>query len=266
MVYPFGLADGGARLELQARVLSPESRRLVGMVQWGSCKRAVDIGCGTGEFGREVATQLRPDSSIIGVDMDRQAVSEATARATRQSSACRHDYVHARIEEWDGEGAQTLMGRFILSYVERCAETVLALADRIGCSEFLFVEWYLGLVPACYPSWAALERVHRLVLQCLRGAGVDCEAPLRFLAAVQQRGDWSVSMRVEWPRRASTDGASVEYLLATGASLAPRMVESGLLHSIGAWDALASQVRREAQDTDRIMFLSPLCGVFGRRK
>src|SRR5262245_25462421 len=63
-----------------------------------SCRRALDVGCGVGQFARRLASVVE---HVDAIDADAAAIREARARST---DAANVRFVHADFMTWPADG------------------------------------------------------------------------------------------------------------------------------------------------------------------
>jgi len=64
------LEGEGARLALMSRLLDPMHRRHIGELGIASADRALEVGCGNGSISTWLATEVVPEGSVVGFDLD----------------------------------------------------------------------------------------------------------------------------------------------------------------------------------------------------
>jgi ubiquinone/menaquinone biosynthesis C-methylase UbiE len=74
------------RLIEQAELLRPLTERVLRAAGIAGGMRVLDVGCGVGDVSFLVATLVGPEGSVVGVDLDAEALKLAEERRTARES------------------------------------------------------------------------------------------------------------------------------------------------------------------------------------
>ena len=130
--YALGHADPEVdRLQLQARVLEPFTRRLIHTCGIRAGMRVLDIGCGVGDVSLLLAEAVGPSGAVLGMDREQRAVEIARDRA-RQAGHHQTEFMVGTDEDLAGHPPyDAAVGRYVLIHqpdptllVRRVAECV----------------------------------------------------------------------------------------------------------------------------------------------
>ena len=102
------------RLQLQATVIGPVTRRLIEQSGIGPGMRVLDIGCGPGDVSMLLADAVGETGRVVAFDREPRAIAVAQARA--QAAGYRHiEFVVASDESFPIQtGFDAAVGRYIL--------------------------------------------------------------------------------------------------------------------------------------------------------
>ena len=75
---------GKQRLDVLAAVMQPYTARLLDTVGVAPGSRCIDVGCGGGHVSRELARRVGPHGRVVGIDLDPDVISLASADAQRE--------------------------------------------------------------------------------------------------------------------------------------------------------------------------------------
>jgi SAM-dependent methyltransferase len=82
--YALGHADAELeRLQLQADIISPVTRRLIRDCGIAPGMRVLDIGCGAGDVAMLLAEAVGPSGAVVAIDREQRAIEVARARAEK---------------------------------------------------------------------------------------------------------------------------------------------------------------------------------------
>jgi ubiquinone/menaquinone biosynthesis C-methylase UbiE len=131
--YVLGHSDAElARLERQARVVDPITRRFVHEAGVGPGMRVLDVGSGAGDVALLLADVVGPDGQVVGFDRSADALETARAKAAARGLG-NVTFVDGTIGELDLSGPfDAAVGRYVLQFQERPAELLAAVAERVA--------------------------------------------------------------------------------------------------------------------------------------
>src|SRR5215468_2134853 len=245
------------RLIEQAEVLRPLTERLLRAAGIGAGMRVLDVGCGVGEVSRLVSELVGPAGSVVGIDVDGDALRFAGDRcAARGITNVVFRKGDARSAECDGL-FDAAVGRFVLMYMRDPTAALRLIAERVRPGGILaFHEWVVGISPASadQPVLASFQKListtfersgARLEIGAelfsrMRDAGLEPQPrPLAEIAVCMGQGD--VAYR-RWALFAR--------------SMLPKIVEYGLAAEEDVVDIVERRLRDELLDARGMVPLS----------
>ena len=119
------------RLETQAALIDPMTRRYFLEAGLRPGMRVLDIGSGVGDVAFLAASIVGPDGAVVGVDRVPEALAGARARAGERSL---HNVTFHEGELEDvtlDESFDALVGRYVLMFQERPAEVLRKVARHV---------------------------------------------------------------------------------------------------------------------------------------
>lgn len=137
------------RLIEQAEVLRPLTERLLRAAGIGAGMHVLDIGCGVGEVSLLVRELVGPEGSVVGIDLDGDALRFADQRrAARGITNVVFREGDARSAHCDGL-FDAAVGRFVLMFMSDPTAALRLIAERVRPGGILaFHEWVVGISPA----------------------------------------------------------------------------------------------------------------------
>jgi SAM-dependent methyltransferase len=178
------------RLQLQAGVLAPVTRRLIRQCGIGPGMRVLDIGCGVGDVSMLLAEAVGETGRVVAFDREARAIEMARARALAAGYR-QIEFVVASDEAFPGRAAfDAAIGRYILHHqadpvamIRRAAMVVrpggiVAFhepAGHINASTLPTVDLYANLEKSLNPLFDAMlphRDVGGRLITCFEDAGL----------------------------------------------------------------------------------------------
>lgn len=261
-VYPLGRNNAEyRRLIEQAELLRPLTSRLFEAAGIGPGMRVLDVGCGVGDVSFLVSEMVGADGSVVGVDVDANAVELANARKPAQlarnltfrcgdAGAIRY-----------GGPFDAVVGRFVLMYMGDATAALTHFANDLRPGGVAaFHEWVAsvhGVSPTQQPALASLlELISATHARSGASPNIGAELYWRMLDAglepePQPLAEIGVSTGVDTP------GPRRWTLMAR--SLLPKVIEYGLATEAEIdIDGLEQRLRDEFLATRGVMPLTYL--------
>jgi 2-polyprenyl-3-methyl-5-hydroxy-6-metoxy-1,4-benzoquinol methylase len=235
-----------SRLQLQADLLAPITRRLLCSAGLRAGMRLLDIGCGTGAVSVMAAEMVGDTGEVVGIDRSDTAVRQARAQHGARPNLRFHT---ATVEDLSADQPfDVVFGRYVLMHQPEPAALVRKAASLLRPGGVLaFHEIVLLDGMPCHPGSALWDQTNRYfieaftkclrhvdlasqMVQCFRAAGVG--VPELFAECLV--GDAATSPITQW-------------CAETVRTLAPELVASfGVTEAGLAIDTLADRLRAEA--------------------
>jgi SAM-dependent methyltransferase len=160
--------DEHARLLRQADWYAPYTRRLFAAAGIQPGMRVLDVGCGPGDVSFLAAELVGPQGSVVGVERDEAAVSNARQRAADRGVE-NVEFLVGDFREVDpgGEPFDALVGRLVLMYQADPAAAVASTARHLRAGGIVaFAEMcisHAGVDPShallCWPRTGAWQQL-----------------------------------------------------------------------------------------------------------
>lgn len=219
------------RLEVQARLLEPITRRF--LVDSGILPgmRVLDAGCGLGDVTFLCAELVGRAGQVVGVDRATSAIAAARGRA-RAKSMANVDFVEGDATDMHFEAPfDAVVGRYVLMYQTDPAAMLRALARNLragGVVVFHELDW--GGARSVPPA-PTYDRCCRWVAEALQRGGAEAYMGTKLYAYFVRAGLAAPTMRLEAVIGGSADASgAVRELNATifPASLVPTLERFGI--------------------------------------
>jgi ubiquinone/menaquinone biosynthesis C-methylase UbiE len=121
------------RLVLQARYLNPATERLFRAAGMELGMRVLDVGSGIGDVAFVTAKLVGPGGSVVGVDLDEEALAAARRRAAVMNLT-NIEFVHGDVRSMALDRSfDAAVGRLVLMYTADPTETLRTIADSVRC-------------------------------------------------------------------------------------------------------------------------------------
>jgi len=247
-----------ARLIEQAELIRPLTERLFRAAGIGAAMHVLDVGCGVGDVSFLVSDLVGPNGSVVGVDVDPDAVRMAEERRSARGT------VNVVFREGDARSVHSerlfdaAVGRFVLMFMKDPTAALLAIADRVRPGGIIaFHEWAARIGTASPTDQPVLLALQDLIAATFERSG----ARLEIGAELQ----WRMRDAGLDPERGPL--AEVAVCVGQGAvgyrrwalfarSVLPKMVEYGLAEEEEVIDTVERRLRDELMDARGLVPLS----------
>jgi ubiquinone/menaquinone biosynthesis C-methylase UbiE len=252
------------RLVRQAQLMEPITRRF--FLEAGITPRmhVLDLGSGVGDVSFLVSKLVGPHGSVVGVDLDAQAIEEARARASA-GALTNVSFVNSDLSTYlPDKPVDALVGRFVLMYQSSPGSVLKRLSEhvRVGGSVAFMEPWYQTMSG----PGGVLQAAVNCIVETLRrsGAKVDLGARLhRVFAEAELPGPF---MRFEAVIDPRSDSPAYAYVADTVRSLLPkaRQLQIPVAASLEV-DSIAGAIRDEMAASGYAMILAPVVTAWARK-
>jgi ubiquinone/menaquinone biosynthesis C-methylase UbiE len=174
-LYLMGRSDHEtARLQRQAQLYGPLTRRLLIEAGVGAGMRVLDVGSGAGDVALLVAELVGPIGQVVGVDTNAHILDGARSRVEAAG------WTNITFTEGDLRTASldgvfdAVVGRFVLGFVGNRVELLESCIDRLRPGGLVvFQEHDAGAFYRVVPASPLAEQWRRWLFQLLEAIGVD---------------------------------------------------------------------------------------------
>lgn len=252
-----------ARLARQAALIEPMTRRTFADAGIAPGVRVLDLGCGAGDVCMLLAGMVGPSGTVIGLDLDTNAVAHARERI---SAAGLRNITFAECDFSAYAPSQPLdaiVGRFVLMYQADPAVPLAALAKHLkpgGIVAFL-EPWF---APLSSSNETVLGRVAFCILETFRRTGAHLDLGMRLHTVFAKAGLPLPRMRFEALMDGASDSPLYQYIADTYASLLPKAVKHGVptVEHLVSIDELPQRITAELQTLGYAAFVCPLVSAW----
>ena len=233
-----------ARLARQAEILKPMTQRLFAEAGIGQGMRVLDLGSGAGDICMLLAEMVGPDGSVVGIDVDEDALAHArerlSARGVSNVTFVNSDFAHYLPHE----PVDAIVGRFVLMYQVDPAAALAKLTAHLrpgGVVAFL-EPWFR--VPSGPDG--PLKMALTCIVETLRRSGAHVDLGPRLHRVFQAAGLPLPKMRLETAMDPREDSPLFDYVAHAATQLLPKAIEYGITGA-GELDvaSLAGRIRAE---------------------
>ena len=229
--YAFGRTQGEyERLIEQAELMRPLTERMLVAAGIGRGMHVLDVGCGVGDVSFLAAALVGPQGSVVGVDLDGEALKLAEQRRTvqgitnvefRQSDARSVD---------SGRLFDAAVGRFVLQFMSDPTEALRQIAERVrpgGVVAFHEADWRVSTAPAM--NQPVLAELLDLFAQTFKRSGVRMEIGTELYARMRDAGlEPDPRPLAEIPVYMGDSEVAYRRWVLFARSVLPKMVEYGI--------------------------------------
>lgn len=185
------------RLNAQARLVDPITRRFFGEAGIGPGMRVLDVGSGAGDVAFLAAELVGDTGEVVGVDRSPAGLEVARARVA--------EYSLRNVSFLEGEPAtieferpfDAAVGRYVLQFQDDPAEMLRAVAAGVrpgGMVVFHELDWDGVRSTPPVPTY---DRCCRLIVETLRASGTETRMGSKLFSAFVAAGLPAPSLRLE---------------------------------------------------------------------
>jgi ubiquinone/menaquinone biosynthesis C-methylase UbiE len=264
--YALGRTDAEYnRLIEQAKLLRPLTERVLRAAGIGAGMHVLDVGCGVGDVSFLVSEIVGPAGSVVGVDLDPEAVALAEERRAALGIG------NVAFHVGDARSAESerlfdaAVGRYVLMYMRDPAAALRRIAERVRPGGIVaFQEWVAGTSPASDMNQPVLASFLDLICTTFErsGARLQIGAELhRLMANAGLEPEAAPLAEV-----AMGDGAvGYRRWALLGRSLLPKIVEYGLAAREEVVETVERRLRDELMDRPLMPLSSLMIGQWARK-
>ena len=214
------------RLETQATVVDPVTRRFMIEAGIGRGMRVLDVGSGAGDVAMLVGDLVGPAGEVVGFDRSAAALDVARERTTARSLG-HVRYVTGAIDEVDLDGPfDAVVGRYVLQFQPDPAVMLAAVAAHVrpgGLVLFHELDWS-GV--ASDPPAPTYERVRGWLQAAIERSGASVHMGLALPGVFARAGLGDPEVRLEQRLGAGESADEVlERITHLAVTLEPRLAE-----------------------------------------
>jgi ubiquinone/menaquinone biosynthesis C-methylase UbiE len=254
------------RLQRQAQLYGPLTRRLFVEAGVGTGMRVLDVGTGAGDVALLVAELVGPSGQVVGIDTDPDILDVARSRV-KTSGWTNVTFVSGDIRIALLDGAfDAIVGRFVLPFVGNRVEMLRSCAGRLRPGGLLvFQEHDAGAFYRAVPASPLVERWRHWIFQLLEARGIDPGFAMHLYGDFCSAGLHAPQMRYEVPIGGGPDWIGYEFLPDHIRSVQDLFIEHGIAtHDEMDLDTLAARVRDDVVNSHGVFCAMPALGVWAR--
>jgi SAM-dependent methyltransferase len=240
--------DEYARLIEQAVLLRPLTERMLRAAGLSSGMRVLDIGCGVGDVSFLVSELVGPEGSVVGVDLDAEALSLAERRraSLRMPNVSFHQG-DARTAE-PNRLFDAAVGRFVLMYMRDATSALRLIAERVRPGGVVaFCEWCARpTTTASGSDQPALAWLQQALAETFRRSGANLEIGTELFVRMRDAGlEPDPSPLAEIAVRMDDPETAYRRWQSFARSMLPKMIEYGITTEEHALNLIQFQLRDE---------------------
>jgi len=254
------------RLQRQAQLYGPLTRRLLIEAGVGPGMRVLDVGSGAGDVALLVAELVGPGGQVVGVDTNGQVLDVARTRVQAAG------WTNVTFSEGDVRTARVdgtfdaVVGRFMLFAVRNRLDVLRTCMERLRPGALVVFQehdaatWYRAV-----PHSPLTEQWRRWVFQLADKIELDLGFASRLYSDFCAAGLRAPQLRYEVPVGGGPDWIGYEFLPDHARSLYRLLIE----HNIATdeemqLDTLAARLRADTVNNGGMFFTLPAVGVWAR--
>jgi len=247
------------RLIEQAEFLGPLTKRMLVAAGISGGMRVLDVGCGVGDVSFLVSALVGAQGSVVGVDLDADALKAAAARreAKRITNV---EFRNADARSVDSARPfDAAVGRFVLMYMSDPTAALRVIAERVRPGGILaFHECDTRVTGASEWSLPVLARLFDLMWRTFEYSGAKPELGAELYWRMLDAGLQPEPPLVEIALHSGQDEAGYRRWSDMARSLLPKIVEYGLASEEEVLDMVDHGLRDELVGVRACIPLSPL--------
>jgi SAM-dependent methyltransferase len=255
------------RLIEQAGFFGGFTERLLVDAGIGPGMRVLDVGCGVGDVSLLVASLVRPEGAVLGVDSNPLALGHARERVSAMGLTD-VDFVEGDIRDLAfDEPFDAAVGRLVLMYLADPAATLRRIAALLRPGGIIaFQELTLTESGLTYPEAPLLQRTGTLINETFRRAGMEMEMGLKLYPAFIAAGLPAPAMRAERPIGGGPDFPGYRWMAQITRSILPLMEQLGVANAENIdIETLVERLREEVVGSGGVVAMPTLMGAWARK-
>jgi SAM-dependent methyltransferase len=255
------------RLIEQAGFFGGFTERLLVDAGIGPGMRVLDVGRGVGDVSLLVASLVRPEGAVLGVDSNPLALGHARERVSAMGLT-NVDFVEGDIRDLAfDEPFDAAVGRLVLMYLADPAATLRRIAALLRPGGIIaFQELTLTESGLTYPEAPLLQRTGTLINETFRRAGTEMEMGLKLYPAFIAAGLPAPAMRAERPIGGGPDFPGYRWMAQITRSILPLMEQLGVANAEDIdVETLVERLREEVVGSGGVVAMPTLMGAWARK-
>lgn len=230
--YPLGHSAAELRrLDMQAELLDPTTRRLFEEAGVQPGMHVLDVGCGPGAVSTLVADMVGPSGRVTGLDANPAVLDVARDRAAAAGLG-NVSFVQGDLAEpscYDKlDTVDAVVGRFVLWVVPDPVQVVRMLAERVRPQGVLAFHDVAFLPPAAVPDSPTLHAMWGWIVAVLRRLYGDYRVGMRLHPVFRDAGLPEPAMRMDAYMGGGPHWTGYTVMADLVRSMLPRIVEFGV--------------------------------------
>jgi ubiquinone/menaquinone biosynthesis C-methylase UbiE len=256
------------RLQEQAQIYGPSTRRLFVEAGIETGMRVLDVGCGAGDVALLAADLVGPQGAIVGVDVNPTILQ--TARMRVQAAGLTNvgfvegDIRHVGLEtDFDA-----VVGRLVLLYLGNPAETLRHVVGHLRAGGIVaFQEPDFTSGPVDFPPSPLNRQMWHWWRQTAGRAGLDLAMGFKLYQVYLAAGLPAPQLHLEAPLGGGSDWAGYSYMAEAMRSILPLLLKFGVATAEEvAIDTLALRFRQEVVNQQGVVMLPTFVGAWSQKR
>lgn len=161
------------RLSLLNEVFGETSRNLLLKAGLKQDMRVLEIGCGTGNMTKFIASQVGHNGTVCAVDQSHEQITLAKKNCAAEKNI--HFIESSVFDLKDLEKFDVIYSRFLLMHLEEPFNAFQLLTQFLKPGGVIVCEEATNNVIACYPDSAVFQKNRTLILALFKNLNVACD-------------------------------------------------------------------------------------------
>jgi ubiquinone/menaquinone biosynthesis C-methylase UbiE len=246
------------RLIEQAELMRPLTERVFRAAGVEPGMRVLDVGCGAGDVSFLVSTLVGPGGSVVGVDLDENAVELAERRRARLG------ITNVSFQTGDARSVQrrgpfdAAVGRLVLMFMGDPTASLRLIAEKVRPGGIVaFQEWDGRVAPALAYEQPVLASLQNLMSKTFERSGARLQIGAELYWRMLEAGlEPDPTPLAELAMHMGEDEVGYRRWALIARSMVPKMVEYGLAAEQDVLDTIEHPLRDELVGTRDLMPLS----------
>ena len=259
-------AEETCRLQQQAQLYGPSTRRLLEDAGITTGMKVLDVGSGAGDVALLLADLVGPSGAVVGVDTN-VAILE-TARARVRAAELRHVSLiegDIRTVGLDND-FDAVVGRLVLLYLGNPAEALRAAAGHLrpgGIVAFQEADFTTGSI--ALPVSSLNQLLWHWWRETVGRAGLELSMGFKLYQAFMDAGLPAPQLHLDAPVGGGPGWAGYDYIAESIRSILPLMLKLGIATAAEVdIDSLAARFRDEVVSQHGVVMLPTFVGAWAR--